>query len=56
MENQINIEEDEGLSETKTPASEPPRQPPAMEVRKVLRSIENLPKFENSAARQLFDL
>ena len=42
--------------EEERPASEPPRQPPAMEARPALRFIENLQNFENSAARQLFDL
>ena len=56
VENPITIEEDEGFSEPRTLVSEPPRQPPAMEQRPVLRSIENLQNFENSAARQLFDL
>ena len=56
VEKEITIEEDEGFSEPRTPASEPPRQPPAMEARPVLRFIENMQKFENSAARQLFDL
>ena len=54
MENPITIEEDEGFSEPITPVSEPPRQPPAMEARPALRSIENLQN--SSAARQLFDL
>ena len=52
----ITIEEYEGISEPRSPVSEPPRQPPAMEARPVLRSIEILRSFENSAARQLFDL
>ena len=56
VENPITIEEDEGFSEPRTQVSEPPVQPPAMEARPVLRSIESLPNFENSAARQLFDL
>ena len=56
VENPITIDEDEGFSEPRTPVSEPPRQPHAMEARPVLRSIENLQNFENSAARQLFDL
>ena len=50
VENPITIEEDEGFSEPRTPVSEPLRQPPAMEARPVLRSIENLQNFENSAA------
>ena len=56
VDNPITIEEDEGFSEPRTPVSEPPRQPPVMEARPALRSIENLQSFENSAARQLFDL
>ena len=56
VDNPITIEEDEGFSESRTPVSEPPRQPPVMEARPALRSIENLQSFENSAARQLFDL
>ena len=52
MDNPITIEEDEGFSEPRTPVSEPP----VMEARPALRSIENLQNFENSAARQLFDL
>ena len=56
VENPDTIEEDEGFSESRTPVSEPPRQPPVMEARPVFRSIENLHNFENSAARQLFDL
>ena len=51
-DNPITIEEDEGFSEPRTPVSEPP----VMEARPALRSIENLQCFENSAARQLFDL
>ena len=47
VENPINIEEDEGFSEPRTPVSEPPGQPPAMEARPVLSSIENLKNFEN---------
>ena len=46
------IIEDEGFSEPRTPISEPP----VMEARPALPSIENLQNFENSAARQLFDL
>ena len=53
VENPISIEEDEGFSEPRTPSSESPRQPPAMEARPALRSFENLQK--SSAARQLFD-
>ena len=56
LENPITIEEGEGFSEPRTPVSEPPVQPPTMDARPVLRSIENLKNFENSAARQLFDL
>ena len=56
VENPITIEEDEGFSEPRTPVSEPPRQPPAMEARPVMRAIDNLQNFENSAVRQLFDL
>ena len=50
VDNPITIEEDEGFSEPRTPVSEPPRQPPVMEARPALRSIENLQNFENSAA------
>ena len=50
VENPITIEEDERFSEQITPVSEPPRQPPVMKARLVLRSIENLQNFENSAA------
>ena len=56
VDNPITIEEDEGFSEPRTPVSESPRQPPVMEARPALRSIEILQNFENSAARQLFDL
>ena len=35
------------------PRNTPPQEPPAMEPRPTLRSIENLQK--SSAARQLFD-
>ena len=52
VDNQITIEEDEGFSEPRTPVSEPP----VMETKPVLRSIENLQSFENSAAQHLFDL
>ena len=48
--NRITIEEDERYSEPKTTVSEPP----VMEARPALRSIENLQN--SSAARQLFDL
>ena len=51
-ENPITIDEDEGYS-TMTPQNTPPQQPPAMEPRPALRSLENLQKF--SAARQHFD-
>ena len=47
LENPIIIEEDEGFSEPRTPVSEPPRQPPAMEARPTLGSIENLENFQN---------
>ena len=56
VDNPSTIEEDEGFSEPKNLVSEPPRKPPLMEARPALRSIENLQNFENSAARQLFDL
>ena len=56
VENPITIEEDEGFSKPRTAVSEPPTQPPAMEATPALHSIENLQNFENSAARQLFDL
>ena len=46
-ENPITIYEDEGFSETMTPQNTPPQQPPAMEPRPALRSIENL---QNSSA------
>ena len=52
-ENPITIDEDEGFSETMTPQKTPPQQPPAMEPRTALSSIENLQN--SSAARQLFD-
>ena len=52
-ENPITIDEDEGFSETMTPQNTPPQQPPAMEPRLALRSIENLQN--SSAGRQLFD-
>ena len=52
VDNPITIDGDEGFSEPRTPVSEQP----VMEARPPLRSIENLQKFENSAARQLFDL
>ena len=50
-ENPIAIDEDEGFSETMTPPV--PQQPPAMEPRPALRSIENLQN--SSVARQYFD-
>ena len=52
-ENPITIFEYEGFSETVTPQNTPSQQPPAMEPRPVLRSLENLQN--SSAARQLFD-
>ena len=52
VDNPITIEEDEGFSEPRTPVSEPP----VIEARPILLSIENLSNFENPAARQLFDL
>ena len=54
VDNPITIEEDDGFSEPRTPVTEPPRQPPVMEARPALCSIENLQNY--SAARQLFDL
>ena len=56
VDNPITIEENEGFSEPRTPVNEQPRQPPVMEARPALRSIEDLQNFENSAARQLFNL
>ena len=56
VDNPITIEKDEGFSKPRAPVSEPPTQPPVMEARSALRSIENLHRFESSAARQLFDL
>ena len=53
VKNLITIDEDEGFSETMTPQNTPPQQPPAMEPRPALRSIENLQN--SSAARRLFD-
>ena len=50
VENPITIEEDEGISEPRTPVSEPP----VMDARPALRSVENLQT--SSVARQLFDL
>ena len=51
--NPITIDEFEGFSETMTPQNTFPQQPPAMEPRPALRTIEILQNF--SAARQLFD-
>ena len=51
VENPITIDEDEGFSETMTPPAI--QQPPAMEPRPALLSIENLQN--SSAARQLFE-
>ena len=45
MDNPITIEEDEGFSEPRIPVSEPPRQPPGMEARPALCSIENFLSF-----------
>ena len=45
VDNPNTIEEDEGFSEPRTPFSEPPRQPPVMEARPALRSIEKLQKI-----------
>ena len=53
MGNPITIEEDDGFSKPRTLVSELPSQPPVMEARPALRSIEKLQNFENSAARQL---
>ena len=52
-EKSIKIDEDEGFSETMTPQNTPPQQPPAMEPRPALRSIQNLQN--SSATRQFFD-
>ena len=41
-ENILTIDADEGFSETMTPQNTPRQQPPAMETRPALRSIENL--------------
>ena len=54
VENTNNIEEDEGVSEIRTPVSKPTRQPPSMEATPAVRFNENLQN--SSAARQLFDL
>ena len=51
--NPITIDEDEGFSETMKSQNTPPQQPPAMEPRPALRSIENLQN--SSATWQLFD-
>ena len=40
-ENHITIDEDEGFSETMTPQNTPPQQPPAMEPRPALRSMDS---------------
>ena len=53
VENPITKDEDEELSETMTPQNTSPQEPPAMEARPALSSIENLQN--SSAARQLFD-
>ena len=53
MENPITIEEDEGFSETRTPVSEPTRQPPATEARPALHSVDNLQN--SSVALQFFN-
>ena len=50
-EKPISIDEDEGFSETMT--SPAPQEPPAMELRTSLPSIENVPNL--SAVRQLFN-
>ena len=52
VDNPITIQEDEGFSEPRNPVSEPPSQPPKMETRPALRSIENLQN--SSTALQLF--
>ena len=52
VENLITIDEDEEFSEAMTPQNTPPPEPPVMEPRPALRSIENLQN--SSAARQLF--
>ena len=54
VEKPITIEGDEEFSESRTPVSEPTRQPQAMEARPALRSIEKLQN--SSAARQFFEL
>ena len=41
-ENPITTDEDEGFSETMTPQNNPAQQPPVMEPRSALRSVENL--------------
>ena len=52
-ENPIAIDEEEGFSETISLQNITRQQPPVMETRPALRSIENLQN--SSAARQLFD-
>ena len=52
LDNPNTIELDEGFSEPITRVSEPTRQPPVMEARPALRSIENL---QNSLAARLVD-
>ena len=47
VDNPITIEEDEGFSEPRIPVVEPP----VMDARPALRSIENLQNFESSATR-----
>ena len=49
----ITIQEDEGFSEPRTPINEPPSQPPIMETKPALSSIENLQN--SSTALQPFD-
>ena len=56
VNNPITIKMGEGFTESRTPVSEPPRQPTVMEARPASSSLENLQSFEKSAARQLFDL
>ena len=50
-DNPITIEEDEGFSEPRTLVSEPPRQPPALEAKPALPSIDNL---QNSSAARFW--
>ena len=52
-ENPITKDEDEGFSEIMTPQNTPLQQPPAMEHRPALPSLENLQN--SSTARLLFD-